>query len=243
MLHYSLSNFVHSAPAFERNTHGEMGFFEKHLLKISDKKRMRAAELTLRVSIYPLCLVTILFFLWKQYRLFHAPFIQFRYTGAQIAIAGAFINYITETSPKTDPSLGAQFLAGAQGAFALGRFAGSALMKFVRPRSCGSGFIVGGGSGGAVVPPILFAAADSMNSTAEGIRVPSVLFVAAWTYAFCVNFVPEYRDVVDSFAMTKIGVESGRIDGEAQVSGGLSAEERVKTPSVHTGWVGGEKKV
>lgn len=29
---------------------------------------------------------------------------------------------------------GAQLLAGAQGAFALGRFAGVAIMKFVRPR-------------------------------------------------------------------------------------------------------------
>jgi len=30
--------------------------------------------------------------LWKQYRLFHAAFAQFCYTGAQVAIAGYFIN-------------------------------------------------------------------------------------------------------------------------------------------------------
>lgn len=41
-----------------------MGFFKKPTLKVSDNKRTRAAELTLRESIYPLCLVTILFFLW-----------------------------------------------------------------------------------------------------------------------------------------------------------------------------------
>lgn len=32
----------------------------------------------------------------KQYRLFHAAFAQFCYTGAQVAIAGYFINYVTE---------------------------------------------------------------------------------------------------------------------------------------------------
>jgi FHS family L-fucose permease-like MFS transporter len=41
-----------------------MGFFKKSALKHRDDKRTRAAELTLRESIYPLCLVTILFFLW-----------------------------------------------------------------------------------------------------------------------------------------------------------------------------------
>src|ERR1700761_8288900 len=61
---------------------------------------------------------------WQQYRLFHAAFAQFCYTGAQIAIAGYFINYVTETRPHTDSSLGAKFLAGAQGAFAMGRFTG-----------------------------------------------------------------------------------------------------------------------
>lgn len=33
-------------------------------LKVSDKERTKAAELTLRQSIYPLMLVTVLFFLW-----------------------------------------------------------------------------------------------------------------------------------------------------------------------------------
>jgi FHS family L-fucose permease-like MFS transporter len=41
-----------------------MSFFKKNRLRNRDDKRTRAAELTLRESIYPLCLVTILFFLW-----------------------------------------------------------------------------------------------------------------------------------------------------------------------------------
>ena len=70
----------------------------------------------------------------KQYRLFHAAFAQFCYTGAQVAIASYFINYVTETRPNTDSSLGAKFLAGAQGGFALGRFLGVFFMRFIRPR-------------------------------------------------------------------------------------------------------------
>jgi FHS family L-fucose permease-like MFS transporter len=179
----------------------------------------------------------------------------------RVAIASYFINYVTETRPGTDSSLGAKFLAGAQGAFAIGRFAGVVLMKFVRPRwvflvyltMCivfvapsitqrddtgmamlyitlffesicfptivalgmrglgkytkrGSGFIVGGVSGGACVPPLLGAAADANNSTAIAMSVPLAFFVAAWTYALCVNFVPSYRDPADKFSTTKVGL-------------------------------------
>lgn len=79
----------------------------------------------------------------KQYRLFHATFAQFCYTGAQVAIAGAFINYVTESRiggyqdgvpQATSNADAARFLAGAQGTFTLGRFVGSAIMKFVKPR-------------------------------------------------------------------------------------------------------------
>ncbi len=74
----------------------------------------------------------------KQYRLFHATFAQFCYVGAQVGIAGAFINYVTESRYKnggcTSSSDASKFLAGAQGAFTAGRFAGSFLMKFVKPR-------------------------------------------------------------------------------------------------------------
>ena len=51
-----------------------------------------------------------------------------------MAIASYFINYVTETRANTSSSLAAKFLAGAQGAFAMGRFTGVGLMKFIRPR-------------------------------------------------------------------------------------------------------------
>lgn len=210
----------------------------------------------------------------KQYRLFHATFAQFCYTGAQVAIAGAFINYVTETRVKngvaTTASTASQFLAGAQGAFTMGRFIGSALMKYVKPRyvflvfmtmciifiipsiPCrgdtgmsmlylvlffesiifptivalgmrglgkyskrGSGFIVAGVAGGAVVPPLLFVASDAQGEpnpatghapTATAMAVPLAFFVAAWTYPFAVNFVERYRSVVDRFSTTEVGI-------------------------------------
>lgn len=39
-------------------------FWRKRSLRVRDDKTTRAAELTLRQSLYPICLVTILFFLW-----------------------------------------------------------------------------------------------------------------------------------------------------------------------------------
>lgn len=43
-----------------------MGLLQKYTLRTDDTKRTRAAELTLKQSIYPLALVTILFFLWVR---------------------------------------------------------------------------------------------------------------------------------------------------------------------------------
>ncbi|KAI6824392.1 MFS general substrate transporter [Hortaea werneckii] len=212
---------------------------------------------------------------WKQYRLFHAAFAQFCYTGAQVAIAGYFINYVSENRANTGDSLAAQFLAGAQGAFAMGRFIGSGIMKFVRPRwvflvylglcivfiapsitqrgntglamlfltlffesicfptivalgmrglgkhsKRGSGWIVGGVCGGAVVPPILGAVADIYDNTAPAMSVPLAFFIAAWTYAICVNFVPAYRIPADRLGETKIGVEDA--------AAGVHDEENMK---------------
>ncbi|KAF2437971.1 MFS general substrate transporter [Karstenula rhodostoma CBS 690.94] len=223
---------------------------------------------------------------WKQYRLFHAAAAQFCYTGAQIAIAGAFINYVVDTREGTSSATAARFLSGAQGAFALGRFIGSFLMNYVRPRwvflafmtACivficpsitqrgntgmsmlyvtlffesiifptivalgmrglgkyskrGSGFIIAGVAGGAVVPPILFAAADSQGlanyatghaPTAIAMSVPLAFFVAAWSYSLAVNFAPQYREVVDKFHTTEIGVVNAHVDEESK--GGESGE-------------------
>lgn len=70
----------------------------------------------------------------KQYKLFHASFAQFCYTGAQVAIASYFINYATETRRNTSDAMGSKLFAGAQAAFAIGRFTGVLLMRYVRPR-------------------------------------------------------------------------------------------------------------
>lgn len=51
-----------------------------------------------------------------------------------VAIAGYFINYAVDTWPGTDSAKGAKLLAGAQGAFAVGRFLGSGLMKYTKAR-------------------------------------------------------------------------------------------------------------
>jgi FHS family L-fucose permease-like MFS transporter len=41
-------------------------------------------------------------------------------------------------------------------------------------------------------------------------------FVAAWSYALCVNFVPTYRDPADKFHVTKIGIERARDEENLQ---------------------------
>jgi FHS family L-fucose permease-like MFS transporter len=204
----------------------------------------------------------------KQYRLFHATFAQFCYTGAQVAVAGAFINYVTETrvtsKGRTDSAGAARFLAGAQGTFTAGRFIGSALMKFVKPRMVffvfmtmciifptivalgmrglgkyskrGSGFIVAGVAGGAVVPPLLFVASDAQGQpnyaghapTATAMVVPMAFFIAAWSYPFCVNFVPAYRNVADSFSTTDIGIANAHAN-DAEHQAGITDIEHSKS--------------
>ncbi|KAK4638601.1 L-fucose-proton symporter [Fulvia fulva] len=215
---------------------------------------------------------------WKQYRLFHAAFAQFCYTGAQVAIASYFINFANETG-KTS-AVGAQLLAGAQGAFALGRFAGVAIMKYCRPRwvflvylslcivfispaiglhnnagiamlyltlffesicfptivalgmrglgkhsKRGSGFIVAGVSGGAVVPPALGGAADASN-TAAAMSVPLAFFALAWSYCFAVNFIPAYREPIDMLKDSTLAVETATKDDES----GSNAEREIGEP-------------
>ena len=184
---------------------------------------------------------------------------------------------MTETRANTSSALGSQFLAGAQGAFALGRFAGVGVMHFVKPRivfgifltMCivfvgpsitqrdntgmsmlyvtlffesicfptivalgmrglgrhtkrGSGFIVAGVMGGACVPPLTGAVAD-MHSTALAMVVPMAFFVAAWSYALAVNFVPSYRNTADAFTETEVGLH-GHHDAVAE-EGSIGADE------------------
>ncbi|USW48117.1 Putative major facilitator superfamily, MFS transporter superfamily [Septoria linicola] len=225
---------------------------------------------------------------WKQYRLFHAAFAQFCYTGAQVAIASYFINYVVETTDHSD-SAAAQLLAGAQGAFTAGRFAGVFIMRYTKPRwvflvylslcivfispaigvhgnkgiamlyltlffesicfptivalgmrglgkysKRGSGWIVAGVSGGAVVPPALGGAADS-SSTAHAMAVPLSFFVLAWSYSFAVNFVPAYRDPIDMLGDADIGLRDSAVKDEEQIHVGDAGEmmkNDTKSPEV-----------
>ncbi|KAK4175802.1 major facilitator superfamily domain-containing protein [Triangularia setosa] len=204
-----------------------------------------------------------------QYRLFHAASAEFCYTGAQVAVASYFINYVTETRPNTDSALAAKFLAGAQGAFAVGRFIGVGIMSCIRPRKVflvfmtmcwvsiapaitqrgnvgmsmlyvvfffesicfptivalgmrglgrhtkrGSGWIIAGVFGGAVVPPLLAAVADSnggRTGTAVAMAVPMVFFLASWTYAMAVNFWRWYRQAEDAFVGDRGAASGGGI--------------------------------
>jgi FHS family L-fucose permease-like MFS transporter len=219
---------------------------------------------------------------WKHYKLFHATFAQFTYTGAQVAIASYFINYATETWPAVDNSTGSKYLAGAQAAFTVGRFLGAFLMKYIRPRwvflgyisgvvafcaasttqrnetgvamlfltlffesvcfptivalgirglgrhyKRGSGFIVGGVSGGAAIPPLLAHVADLRNDTGFAFIVPTMFMVLAWTYAVAVNFVPAYRDTVDKVGSSDIGLTGSALD-----NGGKKDGEDVEAPGV-----------
>lgn len=88
----------------------------------------------------------------------------------------------------------------------------------------GSGFIVGGVSGGAVVPPILGATADARNSTPFAMVVPLCFFVSAWTYALAVNFVKAYRDPADKFSTTQVGIEE--VPKEDEESGSPIHEDK-----------------
>lgn len=107
----------------------------------------------------------------------------------------------------------------------------------------GSGFIVAGVAGGAVVPPLLFVAADSKGQancatgyspTAFAMVVPLMFFIAAWTYAFAVNFVPKYRNVADSFHETKIGIDNIHADDtENQIAHGKNDGSPLQTGAVH----------
>ncbi|KAK2812408.1 hypothetical protein FQN50_001409 [Emmonsiellopsis sp. PD_5] len=110
---------------------------------------------------------------WKRYQLFHAAAAQFFYCGGQVAIASFFINYAVETRPGTSNSTGANFLAGAQGAFAVGRFSGTFLMKFVRPRWVFLVYLTG---------VIIFLAASTTQGGDKGV---AMLFLVLFFESVC----------------------------------------------------------
>ena len=74
----------------------------------------------------------------KQYTLFAGTAAQFCYVGAQVAVAGYFINYYEQARPDL-PTLvaqrqGANYYAIAQALFAVGRFSAAGLMYITKPR-------------------------------------------------------------------------------------------------------------
>ena len=70
----------------------------------------------------------------KQYTLFYGIVAQFCYVGAQVAIAGYFINYCVLVKPGFTSAQGSNQLAIAQALFAIGRFIAGGSMKVVKPR-------------------------------------------------------------------------------------------------------------
>jgi FHS family L-fucose permease-like MFS transporter len=93
----------------------------------------------------------------------------------------------------------------------------------------GSGWIVAGVVGGAVVPPITGAVADA-RGTPLAMVVPFLFFVASESYALAVNFVPSYRDPSDAFSTTDIGIAGahGAADEESGDAGVTAAEEKAR---------------
>jgi FHS family L-fucose permease-like MFS transporter len=74
----------------------------------------------------------------KQFTLFWGVAAQFSYVGAQVAIAGYFINYYEQARPDLTKLVaqkqGANFYAIAQALFAIGRFSAAGLMYITKPR-------------------------------------------------------------------------------------------------------------
>lgn len=74
----------------------------------------------------------------KHYTLFWGVAAQFSYVGAQVGIAGYFINFYTQARPD-EPTIvaqhqGANYYAIAQALFAIGRFSAAGLMYITKPR-------------------------------------------------------------------------------------------------------------
>lgn len=82
-------------------------FWRKRSLRVRDDKTTRAAELTLRESIYPICLVTTLFFLWGfSYGLLDTLNKHFQNTlhiskSRSAGLQAAYFGYVVSPSPSS----------------------------------------------------------------------------------------------------------------------------------------------
>ncbi|WPB08205.1 uncharacterized protein RHO25_012870 [Cercospora beticola] len=95
----------------------------------------------------------------------------------------------------------------------------------------GSGFIIAGVIGGAVVPPILGAVSDIRGSnTAYAMSVPLFFFVLAWSFGWCVNFVESYRAPIDAMGVDVAVVEGpgSAVVEEILEGSDLEREKKVK---------------
>lgn len=79
----------------------------------------------------------------RQHALFWGVFAQFCYVGAQCAVAGFFINLVTEAQPGVSSARGSTLLSIAQGIFVVGRFLAAGSMRFVKPRLVLAVFLAG----------------------------------------------------------------------------------------------------
>lgn len=70
--------------------------------------------------------------IWKETNLMRGVVAQFFYVGAQVCITSFFIRFAGKAA-EVDEKTAAQFLSAAMLAFMIGRFAGTALMKFMAP--------------------------------------------------------------------------------------------------------------
>jgi FHS family L-fucose permease-like MFS transporter len=125
----------------------------------------------------------------------------------------------------------------------------------------GSGFIIAGVAGGAVVPPLLFVAADSRGAvnveagyapTAFAMVVPLMFFLGPLSYAVAVNFDPKYRKIADRFHETEVGIvdrhakdaeNQGGVMGGDTKEGAVLGDENTKDRTVQMETVDGGKKV
>jgi FHS family L-fucose permease-like MFS transporter len=70
--------------------------------------------------------------IWKETNLMRGVVAQFFYVGAQVCITSFFIRFAGKAA-EVDEKTAAKFLSAAMLAFMIGRFAGTALMKFMAP--------------------------------------------------------------------------------------------------------------
>jgi MFS transporter, FHS family, L-fucose permease len=97
----------------------------------------------------------------------------------------------------------------------------------------GSGWIIAGVIGAATFPPLTGYVIDTRSSNLAMV-VPLMAFLGPLSYAVVVNFVPYYRNVVDAFESSDVGV-SGHHDVGVERGNGVVDEESGGDPALDVG--------